>query len=74
MIGRDGETDSTIGDGVLNGPTHVVLGPDGTVYVADWGNNRVKRFGLSGELQADWGNGEQFQHPAGIALDQQYLN
>jgi hypothetical protein len=31
--------------GQLNGPNGVALGPNGTVYVADYNNNRVERFG-----------------------------
>lgn len=34
----------------LNEPTALAVGPDGTIYVADWGNNSVRRIKPDGSL------------------------
>jgi trimeric autotransporter adhesin len=31
------------GSAALNGPTHIAAGPDGAIYIADTGNNRVRK-------------------------------
>src|SRR5665213_376451 len=59
----------------LNDPEAINAGPDGTLYIADTGNNRVvvwnpdtnaiKIYGSFGS-KADWRNPPQFQQPCGI--------
>jgi len=42
--------------GALNGPFDLDVGPDGSLYVADWGNHRVQRFGPGGDVRDVWGS------------------
>jgi NHL repeat len=41
----------------LNGPSAVTLGPDGSVYIADSGNNRVRKMGPDGTISTIAGTG-----------------
>jgi YD repeat-containing protein len=41
----------------LNGPNGVAVGPDGSVYISDVGNRRVRRVGLDGVIATVAGNG-----------------
>src|SRR5262249_40153095 len=41
----------------LNRPTDVVLGKDGSFYIADSGNNRVRRVDKTGKISTFAGNG-----------------
>lgn len=45
--------------GSLNAPSSVALGPAGRLYIADVGNNRVRRIELNGTLSTVAGNGER---------------
>jgi hypothetical protein len=61
------------GNGQFQAPTAVAVGPTGTVYVTDFGNNRVEAFGSSGAFESSFGsegsgNG-QLIGPAGIAVN-----
>lgn len=56
---------AAIGDGgpadraVLRDPTGVAVAPDGSVYIADTGNSRVRRVGTDGVITTVAGNGEE---------------
>ena len=64
------------GDGQFDRPVRVAVGPQGTVYVVDYGNCRVQAFSGDGAFISRWGSrdlGEhlpgQFADPIGIAVD-----
>ncbi len=60
------------GDGQFTTPALIAVGPDGSVYVADTGNQRVEKFDANGAFllafgSAGAGNG-QFSGPSGVAV------
>jgi DNA-binding beta-propeller fold protein YncE len=54
-------------------PSGIAIDSSGNAYVADFGNNRIQKFDLSGTFLGKWGiNGGgdgQFRDPRGIAVD-----
>jgi DNA-binding beta-propeller fold protein YncE len=72
--------------GQFNFPRNVAIGPDGSIYVADSGNNRIQVFSPQGQFVRQWGStcklfektplgcqGDgrgQFNEPWGIAVGQ----
>lgn len=70
-VGADGLINTIAGTGVagfsgdggpaiqaeLNGPSHITLGPDGSLYIADSGNRRVRRVGQDGIITTVAGGG-----------------
>jgi DNA-binding beta-propeller fold protein YncE len=50
----------------------VAVAPDGTVYVTDWGNDRVQFFAADGTYLGQWGSegggSGQFNAPAGVTV------
>jgi DNA-binding beta-propeller fold protein YncE len=71
------------GDGEFNQPGGIVLGRDGTVWVADQGNHRIQKFTAEGKFLGKWGKhgkkagqfggeepaGSRFAGPHFLALD-----
>ncbi|HZU12232.1 MAG TPA: NHL repeat-containing protein, partial [Chloroflexota bacterium] len=53
--------------GQLAAPAGIAAGPQGNVFVADTGNNRVQKFSTNGRVIAVWSR--PFRRPAGIAVD-----
>jgi len=58
--------------GQFNSPRGVAVAPDGTVYVADIGNDRIQRFSATSQFLGTWGSkgsGDgQFYYPRGVAV------
>lgn len=58
--------------GMLSHPLQVAEGPDGLLYVADYGNKRIQVFSPDGQPLQSWGNsgiGEgMFHEPSGLAV------
>ncbi|HEU0167293.1 MAG TPA: flippase activity-associated protein Agl23, partial [Chloroflexota bacterium] len=61
------------GDGQLNSARGVAVAPDGSMYVADQGNNRIEKFDATGKFVLKFGakgTGDgQFDTPSGITVD-----
>jgi sugar lactone lactonase YvrE len=57
----------------LYGPRGIAVDRNGTVFVADTGNNRIVRYSPRGNKEAEWGSkGDgpgQFWEPTGIVVD-----
>ena len=56
----------------FDGPVAIVVDASGRLYVADSGNDRVKRYNASGILDVGWGSGgvvDGFDMPCGVAVD-----
>ena len=76
-----GSLDATGSAARFNGPTALTVGSDGTIYVADTGNNTIRKIttggvvttlaGTAGQTGSANGTGSaaQFNSPAGIAVD-----
>ena len=64
--GRQGDA-----EGELDLPWGVAVGPDGTVYVADWRNDRVQKFTPYGRFLAAFGDTREgrLSRPSGVAVD-----
>lgn len=58
--------DGSLGGGVFSGPYGIAVDNSGNVYVADQGNNRIKRYGTSGNYISGWGG---LNAPFGVACD-----
>jgi tripartite motif-containing protein 71 len=69
----DGRSLGTLGAGVLVRPLALALAPDGDIYVADAGADRVVELSPTGARVAAWGGAGsalgRFDEPAGIAVD-----
>ena len=58
--------DGSLGGGVFSGPYGIAVDNSGNVYVADQGNNQIKRYGTSGNYISGWGG---LNAPFGLACD-----
>ncbi len=69
-------------DALLNRPSGVAVGPDGSVYIADSGNHRIRKVGLNQVIETVAGTGNPaysgdggfstqaaLRNPTGIAVD-----
>ena len=60
-------------DSQLKGPHSIDIDPEGQVYVADSGNNRVQKFTADGKFITKWGSrgdGDgEFSTPHGVTID-----
>lgn len=71
---REGEPAPRAADppGRLSQPRGLAVAPDGTVYVADFGNNRIQKFTPERKFVRLWGReGDlpgQFKEPCGVAV------
>jgi hypothetical protein len=65
---------SGTGQGQLDEPFALAVSASGTVYVADWGNDRITMYDANGTFLHLWGSkgsaAGQFKDPTGIAVDQ----
>ena len=61
-----GATDGAVASATFNNPVNVAVAPDGTVYVSDFDNNRVRRI-RDGQVTTVVAQ-ENFQRPFGIAV------
>lgn len=58
------------GDGFLDDPRGVAIGPEGEIYVSDYGNGRVQRFSATGNFERRWVLPEEDPLPIrGLAAD-----
>jgi tripartite motif-containing protein 71 len=60
------------GNGQLRQPRDAASDSSGNVYVADYGNNRISKFGPAGGWLANWtnaGTGTVFRRPYGVDVD-----
>jgi DNA-binding beta-propeller fold protein YncE len=66
------------GNDVFNGPSDVLVAPDGSIFVADGhgsdGNNRIVKFDADGKFLATWGStgaeDGEFRDPHALAMDE----
>jgi sugar lactone lactonase YvrE len=54
---------------LLNTPLRTALASDGSVYIADFNNNRIRRVDSGGTINTVVGNGGELNQPAGLAFD-----
>lgn len=69
--------DGGLHSGELVAPRNLAIAPDGTIFVADSGRDRIVAFGTNGDLLRDWGTtGDapgNFNQPWGLAADDEFV-
>jgi sugar lactone lactonase YvrE len=83
-VARDGRISTVVGTGVpgysgdggpavaanLKSPWHVAVDKDGTLYIADWGNQRIRAVSPGGSIRTVAGNGTGgYTGDGGLAVD-----
>lgn len=77
---NEGFSDGPATSASFNTPSGLALGPDGSLFVADTGNNRIRKLTREGQVSTVAGNGKpgyadgpasqaQFNGPIGVAVD-----
>jgi predicted membrane-bound mannosyltransferase/DNA-binding beta-propeller fold protein YncE len=65
------------GEGQLQSPRNLAIGPEGNLYVADSGNHRIQVFTPEGQFLRAWGTfgsePGQFNEPWGLAVDEEFV-
>ncbi len=72
MTGKNWVSFGTFGSGVnqLHDPSHLVVGPDGKIYIADKGNKRIVRIDdMTGKNWITYDTKSQSIEPLGVAFD-----
>jgi sugar lactone lactonase YvrE len=54
---------------LLDTPLRMALASDGTVYLTDFNNNRVRKIGPDGTINTFVGNGGELNQPSGVVFD-----
>ncbi len=78
--GNEGYSDGPATSASFNTPSGLALGPDGSLFVADTGNNQIRTITRDGQVSTVAGNGKagyadgaasqaQFNGPIGVAVD-----
>ncbi|WP_130734936.1 T9SS type A sorting domain-containing protein [Flavobacterium sp. J27] len=81
-LGSAGATDGAISIAKFNGPTGLCLDVSGNVYVADYGNHKIRKIDTNGQVSTvagsgiagaidDYGTLARFNHPAVVVIDTQ---
>lgn len=81
-LGNAGAIDGNTSVATFNGPTGVCLASSGTIYVADYGNHKIRKIDTNGQVSTFAGSGiagaidnngimASFNHPAVVTMDSQ---
>ncbi len=73
FIRNIGSSTAGSGDGQLRAPRDAATDSSGNIYVVDYGNDRISKFGPTGTWIKNWGSSGgldgQFRRPYGVDLD-----
>jgi sugar lactone lactonase YvrE len=54
---------------LLDTPLRMAIAGDGSVYIADFNNNRIRKVGTDGTINTFVGNGGELNQPSGLVFD-----